>query len=195
VTLNPNNLPAFGLDQCQPGLLDAGGVCAAPKVGDLVQAVPLVMGLAFLNTVDASFVRTNRACVSKNIRDLGTQAASSGLPTLNSTLKLSGRTSGLISVKVTTINATVDVSYGAGCGSARFVNQAFTSPVAPALSASRPGDSGSPVVTGARAARGLNFAGDGFFGIINPIPFVLNALGVQIDTAADGVPVVGQTCP
>jgi hypothetical protein len=192
--LNPAVLPAFGVDQCQPGLLDAGGICVFPKIGDLVQVVPLVMGPSFLNTVDAAFVRSNRACVSKNIRDIGAPGATVGFPTLNSILKLSGRSSGLVSVKVTTINTTVDVNYG-GCGVARFVNQALTSPIAPALSASRPGDSGSPVVTAGKAARGLNFAGNGFNGVINPIPLVLNALGVQIDTAPDAVPVGGQTCP
>ena len=70
------------------------------------------------------------------------------------------------------------------------MNQAVTEPVTGA-SASRPGDSGSPVTTTGRAPRGLNFAGDGFHGIINPIPLVLNSLGVQIDTAKDDVPVAG----
>jgi hypothetical protein len=192
--VNPANLAAFGVDQCQPGLLDAGGACVAPKIGDLVQVVPIVMGTSYLNTVDAAFVRSNRRCVSKNIRDIGAPGATAAMPLLGSILKLSGRTSGLITIKVSTINATVDIFYGVGCGSARFVNQAITIPVAPATAASRPGDSGAPVVTTTRLPRGLNFAGNGFNGIINPMPLVLNALGVQIDTALDQ-PYLGGTCP
>lgn len=39
--INLANLPAFGLDQCQPGRLDApGNICVAPSIGDLVQAIP-----------------------------------------------------------------------------------------------------------------------------------------------------------
>ena len=111
--LNPANLPAFGLDQCQPGLLDAPGFgCVSPRIGDLVQVVPLVMGGAFLNTVDAAFVRSNRACVSRNIRDIGNPSSSVNFPKLGTTLKLSGRSSGLRLVKVTAVNVTVDVFYG-----------------------------------------------------------------------------------
>ena len=58
-------------------------------------------------------------------------------------------------------------------------------------SAALPGDSGSPVVNLVESSIipvGLNFAGNGFNGIINPVPLVLNALGVAIDTAPDEAP-------
>ena len=188
--INPENLAAFGTNQCQPGRLDAAGnACIAPPIGDLVQVIPLVMGEEYLNTVDAAFVRSNRGCVSKTIRDIGNPSSTPAFPTLNSTLKLSGRTSGLRTVKVVAINVTVDVGYDSACGTARFVNQAVTEPIpgsaASGLAASLPGDSGAPVVTSKRKPIGMNFAGDGFFGVINPMPLVLDALGVQIDTSGD----------
>jgi hypothetical protein len=191
--INPEILPAFETQQCQPGKLDAGGVCLAPPIGNLVQVVPLIMGGEFLNTVDAAFVQSNRGCVSKTIRDIGNPTAKAVFPKLNSTLRLSGRTSGFRRVRVVTINVTVIIDYDvATCGEALFVNQAITEPVT-GLSASLPGDSGAPLVNSDRQPVGLNFAGDGFVGIITPMPLVLNALGVQIDTAPNEPPAA--TCP
>jgi hypothetical protein len=186
--INPENLAAFETPQCQPGLFDSGGsTCVPPPIGNLVQVIPLVMGGDFLNTVDAAFVESSRACVSKTIRDIGNPTSTAAFPALNSILKLSGRTSGLRTVKVAAINVTIDVDYGSACGTARFVNQAVTVPtgVLGGSSASRPGDSGAPVVTSKRQAVGMNYAGDGFYGIIEPMPLVLDALGVQIDTGSD----------
>jgi hypothetical protein len=65
--LNPAEMPTFGVEQCQPGLLDAGGACADPPVGALVQAVPIIMGGEFDNTVDAAFVSSTRGWVDKMI--------------------------------------------------------------------------------------------------------------------------------
>jgi hypothetical protein len=189
--LNPANLPVFTLNQCQPGRLDARGICVPPPIGALVQAVPLVMGNQFLNTVDAAFVQSRRGCVSKNILDVGAPNSAPAFPQLGDTLLLSGRTSGLITIRVQTVNATVAVSYNGGiCGVARFVNQVITVPVSSGA-ASLPGDSGSPVVRLVGSSIipvGLNFAGNGFNGLVNPVLLVLNALGVAIDTAPDEAP-------
>ena len=189
--LNPTNLPVFNLNQCQPGLLDARGTCVAPPIGALVQAVPLVMGNQFLNTVDAAFVKSGRGCVSQNILEVGAPNSAPAFPQLGDTLLLSGRTSGLITIRVQTVNATVSVNYNGGiCGLARFVNQVITAPVSSGA-ASLPGDSGSPVVRLEASdiiPVGLNFAGNGFNGIVNPAPLVLNALGVAIDTEPDEAP-------
>jgi hypothetical protein len=162
-----------------------------PPIGALVQAVPLVMGNQFLNTVDAAFVKSGRGCVSQNILEVGAPNSDPAFPQLGETLRLSGRTSGLITIRVQTVNATVSVSYNGGiCGVARFVNQVITVPVSSGA-ASLPGDSGSPVVRLVESSIipvGLNFAGNGFNGILNPMPLVLNALGVAIDTAPDEAP-------
>lgn len=187
--LNPANLPVFNLNQCQPGRLDARGSCVAPPIGALVQAVPLVMGNQFLNTVDAAFVKSRRGCVSKNILEVGAPNSAPAFPQLGETLLLSGRTSGLITIRVQTVNVTVAVSYNI-CGVANFVNQVITVPVSSG-SASLPGDSGSPVVRLVESSIipvGLNFADNGFNGVVNPMPLVLNALGVAIDTAPDEAP-------
>ena len=104
---------------------------------------------------------------------------------------MSGRTSGLKRNQVVAVNFTVNVDYDAGtCGLARFVNQAVMAPL-DSLSAARPGDSGAPVVQG-KTPVGLVFAGDPFFAIINPMPLVLSALGVEIDRLLDEP---GATCP
>lgn len=194
--LNPANVPAFGVDACQPGKLDNGNVCRAPKIGDLTQVVPLVMSGSFVNTVDAAYVKSNRGCVSKNIEDVGPPTSKKAKdPLLGEDLVLSGRSSGRRMVDVSAVNASVTVNYGAGCGNALFFGQAITEPLEGA-SASRPGDSGSPVVKKTATtviAKGLNFAGDGFIGVINPMTAVLGAFNVEIDTAADAPP--SASCP
>lgn len=185
VQVNPSAVAGFYTIQCQPG-----GACGTTRrIGRLVQVIPLVMGNNFLNTVDTAFVKSNRGCASRNIQGIGTPSGTVEFPTLGSIVKMSGRTSGVITNRITSINATVTVGYDA-CGSARFVTQAIASPV-DSSAASLPGDSGSPVVRISGTSKipvGLNFAGDGFIGVVNPIPLVLNALGVQIDTAADSPP-------
>lgn len=191
--LNPANLTAFGTTQCQPGLLDAAGnVCIAPSIGELIQVVPLIMGDEYVNTVDAAFVESNRGCVSKRIRDIGSPTGTTGFPVLGSVVLLSGRTSGFLRNRVVAINTSLNVDYDASCGSALFMGQAVTQPITGA-SASLPGDSGSPVVNTSRKPVGLNFAGDGVFGIITPMPYVLNSLGLVIDTAPDAP--ASATCP
>lgn len=186
--INPEVLASFGTDQCQPGRLDGGGNCIDPPIGDLVQVVPLVMGEDYFNTVDAAFVRSNRGCVSKVIRDIGAPGSKPALPKLNSILLLSGRSSGLRAVQVLAINVTVSVDYDSACGTALFVNQIITVPTGSSSSASLPGDSGAPVVTTKKAPVGLNFAGGDVFGVVQPITPVLEALQVSIDTLADAPP-------
>lgn len=181
--LNPANLPAFGLDQCQPGLLDAGGVCVPPVIGDLVQAVPIVMGQAFQNTVDAVFVQSTRALVSKSILDIGNPSPSIQAPAVGLAVRKSGRTTGLTLGNIATVNATVDVGYGAACGVARFVGQIIITPGG----FSAPGDSGSPILGGLdslfrRKPVGLLFAGSSTITVANSISDVLGALHAQIDT-------------
>jgi hypothetical protein len=188
--LLPATLPDFGTPQCQPGLLDAGGVCVPPEIGALTQVIPLVFGEQFQPTVDTAFVVSNRGCVSNTIEEVGAPNEQPAFPQLSARLLLSGRTSGLIEIEVQTIQASVTVGYET-CGAALFVNQTITSPLPPATSASLPGDSGSPVVQKAGDSItpiGLNFAGNGLIGIINPAPLVFHALGVEIDQAPDETP-------
>jgi len=104
---------------------------------------------------------------------------------LNSNVQVQkyGRTTGLTTGNVNTINATVDVCYDADCMNiARFINQLIISPG----TFSAGGDSGSLVVDTLRQPVGLLFAGSDTITIINRIDFILNKFGVTID--GDTVP-------
>jgi hypothetical protein len=188
--LNPANLPAFGLDQCQPGLLDpaSGGSCTPggrPQIGDLVQVVPIIMGGVFENVVDAAFVSSTRNLVDKSIRDIGAPSPNIVIfPALNQTVQKSGRTTGFTQGTITTINGTFNVNYGAACGTAKFVGQMAITALG---SFSAGGDSGSLIVTtlldsaGRKRPVGLLFAGSTTSTIANPIVSVMGALGVLVD--------------
>lgn len=180
--LNPTRLPAFGLDQCQPGKLDAGGACVPPPIGDLVQAVPLIMGGAFENTVDVAFVKSTRSLVNKTILDIGNPSPSVQAPSVGLSVRKSGRTTGFTTGSIQTINATVTVGYNT-CGTAKFVGQIIITPGG----FSAPGDSGSPILgsldaSGRRRPVGLLFAGSSTATVANRISDVLGALHAQIDT-------------
>jgi len=183
--VNPQRLPAFGVDQCQPGRLDAAGnSCTPPVIGDLVQAVPIVMSTLFHNTVDAAFVQSTRALVNKTILDIGNPSPTTIEPAIGATVRKSGRTTGLTTGTINTINTTVNVNYGTGCGVARFVGQIIITPG----TFSAAGDSGSPILrnvldsAGRRRPVGLLFAGSSTITVGNRIGDVLGALHAQIDT-------------
>lgn len=182
--VNPQRLPAFGVDQCQDGRLDApGNACITPRIGDLVQAVPIVMGGSFQNTVDAAFVQSTRALVNKTILDIGNPSPTIIEPAIGASVRKSGRTTGLTTGTINTINTSMNIGYGA-CGTARFVGQIIIGPGG----FSAPGDSGSPILTnvldsaGRRRPVGLLFAGSSTLTVANRIGDVLGALHSQIDT-------------
>jgi hypothetical protein len=181
--VNPQRLPAFGADQCQPGRLDAAGSCTPPIIGDLVQAVPIVMGGSFQNTVDAAFVQSSRARVNKTILDIGNPSPTIIEPVIGASVRKSGRTTGLTTGTINTINTSINVGY-TSCGTARFVGQIIITPG----SFSAAGDSGSPILrnvwdsAGRRRPVGLLFAGSSTLTVANRIGDVLGALHSQIDT-------------
>ena len=182
--VNPQRLPAFGVDQCQPGRLDAAGSCTPPVIGDLVQAVPIHMGGSFQNTVDAVFVQSSRSLVNKTILDIGNPSPTIIEPAIGASVRKSGRSTGLTKGTINTINTSVNVNYGTGCGVARFVGQIILGP----SGFSAPGDSGSPILrnvldsAGRRRPVGLLFAGSSSITVANRIGDVLGALHSQIDT-------------
>ncbi len=89
-----------------------------------------------------------------------------------------GRTTGLTSGTVNTINATVDVCYDANCMNiARFTDQLIVGPG----NFSAGGDSGSLVVDSQKRPVGLLFAGSDTQTIVNRIDLVLNRFGVMVD--------------
>ena len=177
--LNPTRLPPFDLDQCQPGRLDApGNVCGVPSIGDLVQAIPIIMGNQFENTVDAAFVSSTPSLVGKNVLDIGSPSKTLQEPRPGLNVQKSGRTTGRTTGTIQTVNATVSAGYGA-CGTAKFVGQFMITPGG----FSAAGDSGSLILTNTTAKRpvGLLFAGSSSFTVANRIADVLGALHAQID--------------
>ena len=126
------------------------------------------------NKVDAAFVASNTSLISATILDIGTPTSNAVNPTLGMTVRKSGRTTGFTSGTISTINATVRVSYGAGCGTYTFTGQFVVTPG----SFSAGGDSGSPVVDSGNNPVGLLFAGSSSSTICNPIKVVLTELGL-----------------
>jgi len=126
------------------------------------------------NLADCAVARpVNDSDISDEILNIGlvsgTIGASLGMP-----VRKSGRTTGFTTGEITVLDATVNVSYGAG-RTARFDNQIVTGPM------SKGGDSGSLVVAGdALKAVGLLFAGSDQTTIINPIQAVLDCLSITI---------------
>lgn len=127
------------------------------------------------NRVDAALARPlSLNLVEKRILNIGVPKGSRGA-TLGTNVKKSGRTTGFTTGRITQIDATVQVSYGSA-GVATFTDQF----VAGAMSAG--GDSGSAVLDEEDYVIGLLFAGSDNTTIINPIQFVLDALGIAIAT-------------
>lgn len=92
-----------------------------------------------------------------------------------------GRTTGLTTGTVSTINATVNVCYDADCMNiARFTDQLIVTPG----TFSGGGDSGSLVVDNLRQPVGLLFAGSDTNTIVNRIDLVLKRFGVTVDGGA-----------
>ena len=157
--------------------------CTPPAIGDFVQAVPIHMGGSFQNTVDAAFVQSSRTLVNKNILDIGNPSPTIIEPAIGASVRKSGRTTGLTTGTINTINASVNVGYGT-CGTARFVGQIIITPGG----FSAAGDSGSPILrnvldsAGRRRPVGLFFAGSSSITVANRIGDVLGALHAQIDT-------------
>jgi hypothetical protein len=127
------------------------------------------------NRVDAALAQPlSLDLVEKRILNIGVPKGSREA-TLGTNIKKSGRTTGFTTGRITQIEATVRVSYG-NAGTATFTDQL----VAGAMSSG--GDSGSAVLDEEDYVVGLLFAGSQNTTIINPIQFVLDALGITIAT-------------
>ncbi|TEU10363.1 MAG: hypothetical protein E3J21_26545 [Anaerolineales bacterium] len=127
------------------------------------------------NRVDAALARPlSLDLVERRILNIGVPKGSRKA-TLGTNVKKSGRTTGFTTGRITQIDATVQVSYGSA-GTATFTDQF----VAGGMSSG--GDSGSAVLDEEDYVVGLLFAGSQNTTIINPIQFVLDALGIAIAT-------------
>ncbi|MBI4528884.1 MAG: hypothetical protein HY695_34235 [Deltaproteobacteria bacterium] len=188
------NAAAIGEDIIQPGLIDQSPACFK-DANDVVADLSAFVRIGFkskrtipLNSVDAAIaqVRAGALDPTGSILDIGVISSATLAPSLGREVKKSGRTSGLTHGTISSVNVTVDVSYGSG-KTARFINQMFISPGSFIAS----GDSGSVAVedveTSPRAV-GLLFAGSSSVAVGSPINAVFNAFKPSITLSMLGNP-------
>jgi len=182
-----DNLEAIGDYVMQPGRYDTPGQIYNDSyyLGQLTRYVPIVGSIFATNYVDAAIALTTTGLLDKTTP---TSLGGYGIPnsntvgvTLGMVVQKFGRTTQLTKGKITGINATVMVGYGAGWY-AWFDDQII---VESATAFIKAGDSGSLLITDNSNCNpvGLLFAGNssGKMAIANPIDLVLGALGVTID--------------
>lgn len=161
----------------QQGQVDGGSV-ANDTIARLSRFVRILFNdPAAFNLVDAAIAQPI------DLRNVIASITGLGIPkgtveaTLGMAVTKSGRTTETTTGRVTGIDATIAVNYGAS-GVAYFRNQVLTTAM------SQGGDSGSLLLeSGTRKATGLLFAGSTRVTIHNNISNVLMALGVEIVTA------------
>ncbi len=171
---------ASGEDDIQPGLIDVGcRATSATTVGDFAAAPPLG------SNVDAavSQLRSGAMDAKGYIEDIGTISSNVQAPSVNLAVKKSGRTTGLTTGSVQSINASVSVQYQRGCGSGKKFTVSYTNQVVVGGSSfSAGGDSGSLIVTNSSCAQpvALLYAGSSSSTIGNPIGEVLTKVGTAL---------------
>ena len=170
----------------QPGQADNGcRSTSADQIGTLAAIVPLNFSRTGTNTVDAAAgdVGTTSPTVDNQTpsNGYGTPSSSTVAASVGQSVKKYGRTTVLTHGSVSSINATIKVSYGKG-NRATFVNQiVFTGNNGGAFSDS--GDSGSLIVTETgNNPVALLFAGSTSTTIGSPINNVLTSLGSALNT-------------
>ncbi len=143
------------------------------------------------NTVDAAIAKVVAGQVNANgaILQLGTVSTATVAPAVGMAIKKSGRTTGLTTGSIATINVSVTVtgygSCGLGTSTAKFVKQFSIS----SSTFSSGGDSGSLIVKTPAAGQkpnpvGLLFAGGTGVTFANPIQSVVSAFAVTFDGIA-----------
>jgi hypothetical protein len=166
----------------QPGTLDLGfdpGNDPTYLAGVVLRFIPIDFSLGASNVVDAAVAITTTSLASSSILGLGQPNPALGTATPGMPITKSGRTTGVTTSTVQSVNSTVTVSYGGTCGSARFVNQVITGG-----DLGDSGDSGSVVLeTATNTPVGLYFAGSATTGVMNPILNVYLTLKVFVDSA------------
>lgn len=158
----------------QPGRVD-GGNLPQDAIGRLARFVPIAFhgaGRVPLNFVDAAIADVPFQSASREIYYIGYPKPPVSV-TVGDVVQKTGRTTNYTTGRVQSINATVDVNYGAG-RIARFARQILTT------SMSAGGDSGSLVLNFDNHAVGLLFAGSPTVTILSPTGFVQSLLGIRI---------------
>jgi hypothetical protein len=191
-TLCPNTAPA-GTWVLQPGTYDLGydpGNDPVYQVGAVYQFVKLKLRYLSRNTVDAAIATTDSEHASSYIEGIGYPSTTIGQAAPGEAVLKSGRTTGVTTGTVESINVAVIVNYGAGCGRgvARFINQ-----VVIGSGFSDAGDSGSAILDSAtRQPVALLFAGSSTSTVGNPFAAVASAFNV-VPVGAPGAAPSGVT--
>jgi hypothetical protein len=178
-----------GEDISQPGLIDNG--CRVPRiVADFTAAVPLG------SNVDAAVaaLRSGTMNTTGAIEDIGAISGIPKAPTVGLSVAKSGRTTGLTTGTVSSINTSVNVQYQKGCGGGKKFVVAYTNQVViNSSSFSAGGDSGSLIVSNDNCHQpvALLFAGSSTTTIGNPISEVISKLSARLGST---VSFVGSNC-
>lgn len=165
---------APGEDISQPGLIDNN--CRVPDiVADFTAAPPLG------SNVDAAIAELRPGMMDSSgfIEDIGVPNSNIIAPTVDLPVAKSGRTTGLTTGTISSINTSVNIQYQRGCGSGRKFFVFYTNQVViNSSSFSAGGDSGSLIVTNDSNHNpvALLYAGSSTTTIGNPIGEVLDKL-------------------
>jgi hypothetical protein len=168
-----------GEDISQPGLIDNN--CQIPTlVADFTLAPELEP-----SNVDAAIaqLRPGQMDETGEIQDIGIPSSVVATPSVGMSVAKSGRTTGLTTGTISSINTTVSVQYTARCGGGKRFTVNYTGQVVIGPgNFSAGGDSGSLIVTNNSAHQpvALLYAGSSTSTIGNPADEVLNRLGAEL---------------
>jgi hypothetical protein len=167
-----------GDDISQPGLID-NGCRVADIVADFTVAPPLG------SNVDAAIAELRPGMMDSSgfIEDIGVPDRTITAPSVGLTVSKSGRTTGLTTGTISSVNASVNVQYQQGCGKGRKFLVPYTNQVIiTGSSFSAGGDSGSLIVTNDdnHSPVALLYAGSSTTTIGNPIGEVLDKLAAAL---------------
>ncbi len=182
---------AIGEQICQPGLID--NACKIPTniVGKLTAAVALGG-----TNVDAAIAQltTGKMDGTGTILGIGVPSSVVRTPSIGLAVAKSGRTTGLTTGNISSVNTSVTVQYQKGCGVGQLFNVSYTNQVIiTSTTFSAAGDSGSLIVTNNSCHQpvALLFAGNSSATVGNPVSAVLSKIG---STLKKTVTFVGTPC-
>jgi hypothetical protein len=174
------NTAPLGSMVLQPGRADLN--CASGSnalLGPLSKFVPIQFSTSAKNKVDAAIAAVTTANLARStpIDGYGTPRATIAAAAINQVVQKYGRTTGLTTGTVVSLNGILDVGYTSG--TARFVGQIT---IRSRGQFSRAGDSGALIVDTDKHPVGLLFAGTlNGYTFANQIGDVLKALQISID--------------
>ena len=188
-----SNAGAAGQGIMQRGYVDTVPPCSTTGtiiVAHLTKWVKLNFS-GGTNTVDAAIAKVVSGQVSSNgsILQIGAVSSATATPAVGMAVEKSGRTTGLTSGKISSVNVSVTVSGYGPCGLGTQVAKFTKQFAVNSTTFSAGGDSGSLIVkkpaTGQKPNPvGLLFAGSSTMTIANGINNVLSALAVTFDATA-----------